>query len=532
MRSLRAPLGGMILLSLFAIQHSTALAQQAPQNTPTIRVTSRLVFLDVTVVDKKGRPVVKGLTKDDFTITDDKKPQRIFSFEAPDTHVIGADATVDDRSGKAPLTIFVLDLLNSSFEDFGYIRFMVHKYLAAQPAQLTSPAEIMVLGNYSLEMVQGYTRSRADLLYTLDHIPPAVPFKEMYGFIGERFSQSIEALQVIALQNQGVPGRKNIIWVGHGGPGISTQVLPGNMDKLNEAVHYTTNTLVNSRASLFVIYPGLKYQSPVGTRSMVAAGTELGDDDPFSGDINFGIFVNETGGKLFYNRNDVNTEIKESEELGSEYYTLTYQPPEGNVDGRFRRIRVTLRNPDLRVVTKAGYFAMDKEAAVGRRPQALVNIAEAVKSTIPFEALKVTIEDIVRHPDTGTAEFTVVLSPQNLDWQPAGERTSKVDFLLAAASLNKDRDFLATRMQHLTVVADSQDPAQLAETGARRSITIRIPRRTQTVRVVIETSANGRAGAVELDRKTIDAAPQTPTPEPKLIPQPLKQPTPAASPQP
>jgi hypothetical protein len=126
----------------------------------------------------------------------------------------------------------------------------------------------------------------------------------------------------------------------------------------------------------------------------------------------------------------------------------------------------------------------------------------------------------------------VVLSPQNLDWQPAGERTSKVDFLLAAASLNKDRDFLATRMQDLTVVADSQDPAQLAETGARRSITIRIPRRTQTVRVVIETSANGRAGAVELDRKTIDAAPQTPTPEPKLIPQPLKQPTPAASPQP
>jgi hypothetical protein len=84
MRSLRAPLCGIILLSLFAIKRSTAHAQQAPQNAPTIRVTSRLVFLDVTVVDKKGRPVVKGLTKDDFTITEDKKPQRIFSFEAPD----------------------------------------------------------------------------------------------------------------------------------------------------------------------------------------------------------------------------------------------------------------------------------------------------------------------------------------------------------------------------------------------------------------------------------------------------------------
>ena len=79
------------------------------------------------------------------------------------------------------MTIFVLDLLNSSFENFGYIRFMLHKYLAAQRSQ----AELMVLGNKSLEMVQGYTRSRADLLYALDHIPPAIPYKEMYGFIEE-----------------------------------------------------------------------------------------------------------------------------------------------------------------------------------------------------------------------------------------------------------------------------------------------------------------------------------------------------------
>jgi hypothetical protein len=37
--------------------------------------------------------VVKGLTKDDFTITDDKKAQRIFSFEAPETHVVDANST-------------------------------------------------------------------------------------------------------------------------------------------------------------------------------------------------------------------------------------------------------------------------------------------------------------------------------------------------------------------------------------------------------------------------------------------------------
>ena len=43
---------GMILLSLFSIKQLRA--YQVPSNVPTIRVTSRLVFLDVTVLDKKG----------------------------------------------------------------------------------------------------------------------------------------------------------------------------------------------------------------------------------------------------------------------------------------------------------------------------------------------------------------------------------------------------------------------------------------------------------------------------------------------
>jgi len=526
MRPSRAWFCGMILLSSISIK--MVRAYQVPSKVPTIRVTSRLVFLDVTVLDKKGHPVVKGLTKDDFTITDNKKPQRIFSFEAPETHVVDAKATDDSRAGKAPLTIFVLDLLNSSFEDFGYIRYMVRKYLSEQPEQLNSPAELMVLSNRSLEMVQGYTRSKADLLYALDHVPPALPYKQMHGFIEEQFYQSIDALQEIALQNKGVHGRKNMVWVGHGGPSLNTMTLPPDMvDFLNGYVHDATNMLVDSRVSLFVIYPGLKVNAPVSMVSALGAGTVLGDDDPFSGDINFGVFVNETGGTLFYNRNDINTEIKQAEEQGSEYYTLTYQPPESDADGKFRRVRVTLRDPGLRVLTKAGYFSPDKKAAAGRQ-QTMVELSEAAQSTIPLDSLGVRIEDIVRHPDTGTAELTIALSPRNLDWHPADDGKSSVDFLLAAASLNGERNFLASRLESFTVVANNQDAAQLATTGARWPVTIRIPRKTKSVRVVIQTVGNGRTGAVELDRKTIDAAPEAPTPEPKLIPQPKQQPAPVA----
>jgi VWFA-related protein len=197
------------LLSLAGIKGLLVRAYQVPSNVPMIQVTSRLVFLDVTVLDKKGHPVVKGLTKDDFAITDNKKSQQIFSFEAPETHVVDANARDDHPVGKAPVTIFVLDLLNLKFEDFAYIRYMVHKYLAAQPAQMNSPAELMVLGNNSLEMVQGYTRSKADLIYALDHVPAVLPYKEMSGsFMWERFAQSIDALQQIAYKTADSPGGK------------------------------------------------------------------------------------------------------------------------------------------------------------------------------------------------------------------------------------------------------------------------------------------------------------------------------------
>ncbi len=60
------------------------------------------------MLDKKGRPVVTGLTKDDFTIIENGKPQRIFSFDAPSE---GAKTEVN-----APATILVLDLLNTPFK--------------------------------------------------------------------------------------------------------------------------------------------------------------------------------------------------------------------------------------------------------------------------------------------------------------------------------------------------------------------------------------------------------------------------------
>jgi VWFA-related protein len=494
--------------------------QQNSPSQPTLQVTSTLVFLDVTVLDKKGDPVVTGLSKDDFTITEDKKPERIFSFEAPESHVMGANAGDDNPAGNAPVTIIVLDLLNSSFSDFAYIRDEVKKFLDTEPAQLTAPAELMVVGNESLEMLQGYTRNKADLLYALNHLPAALPYKEMNGaFAWERFAQSIDALQQIALQNKGVPGRKNIVWVGHGGPGIYLDSLAFSgkvRDELKEYAHETTNMLVDARISLFVIYPGLKVNGNVMSLSAMESDIDLGDSDPFAGDINFGVFVNETGGELFYNRNDVDKLVGRSQRLGSQYYTLTYQPEGDADDGKFRRIRVTLRDRNLQAVTKAGYFAPDKNAPGSPRRRTMMNLAEAARSTVPYTALDVSLSGIVRHPDTRSAGLTVQLKLDNLDWLPTDDGRSIANLILAAVSLSGDSDILASKMERVTVWSTTQDPTRRKESVTKLPITIRIPRKTKSVRVIMETEQGGRLGAADLERKTIDAAPAASTPTPQL----------------
>jgi VWFA-related protein len=472
--------------------------------------------------------VVTGLTKDDFTITESGKPQRIFSFDAPSAGNAGSP-------GSAPATILVLDLMNTPSTDSAFARYSLSRHLALQPAQLESPTELMVLNNTSLDMVQPYTRSRADLLYALDHVPAAFPYKLGPLQLGnrdwddQRLSQSIEALQQIALQNKGLPGRKNILWVGYGGPGIPMDPADPRYDKsMRFFAHGTTNMLVDARMSLFLINPvGVKgAQNPdyrqIWPRPAIAEIADVAGD-PFAGSINFGMLVHGTGGVLFRDRNDVDAELHEVQELGSNYYTLTYQPAPGEANGKFRKIEVMVRDPNLRAITKTGYYAPEAPTAadpVPHRVSAMDEISEAAQSSVTFDTLGMTIVKVVRHPDSNTAEVTVLLKSTHLRWQATDDGGSGANVTVAAVSLSSRRDILASTLKKLIVLSNSQDAARLAQSNTMLTLTVPVPRHTQSVRVVIRTDDGGQVGTVELDHKSLETAPNTPTPTPELLPRP------------
>jgi hypothetical protein len=83
-------------------------------------------------------------------------------------------------------------------------------------------------------------------------------------------------------------------------------------------------------------------------------------------------------------------------------------------------------------------------------------------------------------------------------------------------------------MQMMTAQATSQNLAALvAGPSIPVSLTLRIPKRAKSVRVVLETETGNRIGTAEVSRKAIDAAPATPSPEPQLSTPPPGNPPPA-----
>ncbi len=206
---------------------------------------------------------------------------------------------------------------------------------------------------------------------------------------GERVSMTFQALNYLASYLAGVPGRKNLIWFASSFP---VTVFPTVAEKrqmsqmpgyLNQA-RQTADLLTVSNVAVYPVGAqgimvdtagGADSSSPSGTPN---AGAERGGNAmaPFSaaaaqraGDIaNMEQLAADTGGRAFYNTNDLNTALKSAITDGSTYYTLAYSPTNAKMDGSYRQIAVTLNKGKYKLSYRSGYNADDAAAQSAGSP--------------------------------------------------------------------------------------------------------------------------------------------------------------------
>jgi len=162
--------GSLCIIALsgvfFLFPHAPVGAQNSADQTPPVfKAETRQVLVDVVVSDHGGH-FVPGLKPTDFTLLEDGKPQKVVAFAmhaAPPTPVRPAapiklpphqytNFAVADP--ERPITIVLMDMLNTQVQDQAYTRKQMIQFLRDLPPG--QRVALFALGT-RLRTIQGFT---------------------------------------------------------------------------------------------------------------------------------------------------------------------------------------------------------------------------------------------------------------------------------------------------------------------------------------------------------------------------------------
>ena len=228
-----------------------------------------------------------------------------------------------------------------------------------------------------------------------------------------RINTTAEALNMLVKHLAALPGRKNLIWVGEGFP---FSIDPGSIVSASDvaskremhiSVPSTANVLLEGQVA---VYP-VDTRGVTGNDAYDAAGrgtdamglpeTQVGVQSTVSEIYNaqnathasMNELAERTGGRAFYNTNDIGDAIMRSIDDGRIYYALSYKPQNEHWNGKFRHISVRVNRPGIKLRYRSGYFATDPrgftlqtQAEQIRGLQNAMSLATPVSTDLLFDA--------------------------------------------------------------------------------------------------------------------------------------------------
>jgi VWFA-related protein len=508
-------------LPLLAICSVTSAAQtQSPSpsggDDSHIVVKSQIVVLDTVVTDKKGN-IVTNLKRDDFQVYEDGVPQNIRYFNAPADRPAVPDKPVKDRNGnddwgESPLTMIVVDEMDTPFTEISYAKQCIEAYLKHQPAELTEPTILLWLNDSGLRPVTTFTRDRDLILNAILKHPPSSAGKLARGAAVEQIAASFSALQQAALFSRGQPGKKEILWVGKSFPGLNGQNMDyTDKELMAKALHSTINLLLDSRVSLYVIDPtmgtSVDFNNPdaINDTAAIEPLPAPKAPDPFANSFNLGLFVDETGGHYYRGMNDLDREIADSVQRGTGFYTLTYTPAPRESASEYHSITVRMRDPNLTAQTKQGYYSTEpadpekpNQAAKEANNDLRFDLYEATIINMPYTGIGLRVKQCERDKDGQQAVCNILIDSGTLTFNPTDKGEQQTAILAVISSINAKGQILNHTSHQITLgVPDTQ--ANLIRTGSL-PLTLHtvVPVGTKRIRIVLR-DVSGRIGTAEVD---------------------------------
>ena len=490
---------------------ASVLALQAPAiafQTPTFRSSARLVQVNVIVRDKNGP--VSNLTKDDFGLTDRGMPRMISIFSvatakptanaAPLPPNTFSNRPQDPRSSPGNVTIVLLDALNTlsygawfhddagptHFEDqaLAYGKNQLMKFVKDldpkdRVAIYALGRSLRVLCDFTndpsqLQKVLAEYRDSSVTLAEVAEPPPShTSSAELNAAIdpsnqkmaalanGGRAGLTMAALLAIANHAADIPGRKNLVWLTASLPSTGPAIAR-LLSRANIAIYP-----VDARGLVASFNPHFR---PIGIETM----QELAD---------------ETGGRAFYNNNDVSGAIRKAVDDSDVSYTLGFYLDSGSLDGKFHELKIRVDRPGVDIRYPSGYFAVTDEATAAQRQR---RIHSALASPLESSAIH-----ILARIDRSDRALEVSGSIDLRDLQLAetgGLRKGAVEiFLIQQGALGNVLDQTHSRFN---LILNGEQYAAYLKSGVFFRQDIELKEGAATLRILLGDSASATVGSL------------------------------------
>jgi VWFA-related protein len=531
----------------------------------TFTSRSELVLVPAVVTDKSGAHV-SGLTKDDFVVLEDGRPQKISVFEEIKTTAepikkIPNPAgqfgnTLEPNSGSRRLLIVALDLVNTPGLLQANAKSEVLKFLS-KSLDPNSPTEFVLITRGGLHVIHdftGYPRVLSAMLQQLTGTRNDLAEKEALSPVPrstdaisgalarlardeneskmqlesfERHSAiltTMEALQQIAGQVAGVPGRKALIWVSAGFP-LSITKLTDSLaepspalfteNSVNDLYRRTCQLLNQAQLAVYPVdvryltnpgfqgadEPGVYFSAPGNPRdnpyTMVMDHRGWENEETLS---TFRTFAENTGGRAYYNSNDIQRGLREAADDSASYYMLGYQLNRQGKKLGWHKMKVVVQRHGVEVRARNTFVLTDPQRSAAEDERAALR--SALQSPVDFTAIAIqgtwtgTSAAAAKHRKIG---FELVMPSGFADVDSGRSNHMHVEFLVKAASNGKKDPVISTRT--VDVHLDAKGLEQVQQHGLTFRSALDLPAGDYNVRFVVLDALSGRIGSASAPLK-------------------------------
>ena len=516
------------------------------------RTQTVLVQVPVVVNDKSGKHL-HGLTKEDFTLLENGKPVSVAAFEeltansTPFVLPAVAKGQFSNLTLEGPqprnVVVVALDTVNTPFLDQAYgrrelIKFLAHNLNAGQVLSL------MLITSHGLKVVQGLTGDPTRLMQALrkasgeisqletvsteaqadaatgdmpstSFTPYADPFAAIDSFVeygdaveaqfrqGNAIETTMNGFLGIALSLSGVPGRKSLIWATGGFPFSmdSPATVPGGYLSLL----YERTMLALNQAQISV-YPvdirGLMNNSMFTEGNRSAPVTALNASRQLTNRMwlqqskfdTLNDFADMTGGKAFYNTNDIAGSFQRAADDASSYYMLGYYLDTHNTKPGWRSLKVKVDKKDVDIRARTGFFVTN--STMNPLLSRNLDMSNALHSPIEGTGVPVTVQwlNVAATGDKKKAVFMAHMPAGSLSFDPAGRDQLNFDF--AALAFDKDGKEAGQAALSFTKPVPQDQLASVRTNGLNFRNALELAPGQYTVRFVVRDNVTGKVGSV------------------------------------